>query len=185
MPRSAISGFGCRSGGKPVVMQPAAELDAKVARCRLASNTVLFGEVASPRFRQSRRAAHEQAQRVGMPVIRRPRRKLTPLVPAGGPGLGLELGGEPRPLIGGQPCSALIMGRAVALALHPDEREVAVRRQNATSPSSSNATPNAARASPYAMPNRPARRRLRSHRSAPSRPLHVPAADHRPRSSDR
>ena len=78
VPRSAISGFGCRSGGKPVVMQPAAELDAKVARCRLASNTVLFGEVASPRFRQSRRAAHEQAQRVGMPVIRRPRRTAHP-----------------------------------------------------------------------------------------------------------
>src|SRR5260370_20698107 len=38
-----------------------------------------------------------------------------------------ELGGKTRPFLGGQPRPALVMRRAEALALHPDEAEIAAR----------------------------------------------------------
>jgi len=43
------------------------------------------------------------------------------------PGLGLELGGERKPFVRRVPCPALIMGRAVTLAPHPNEPEIAAR----------------------------------------------------------
>ena len=50
-----------------------------------------------------------------------------PFVVDGDPGLGLELCRERGPFLCGQPCPALIMRRAVALALHPNEPDIATR----------------------------------------------------------
>src|SRR4051794_2462590 len=43
------------------------------------------------------------------------------------PGALAEFGGEARPLLGGQAAPALVMRRAQALALHPNEPEIAAR----------------------------------------------------------
>ena len=50
-----------------------------------------------------------------------------PLVTDRDPGLGLELGGKRGPFIRRAPRPALVMRRTVALALHPDEPEIAAR----------------------------------------------------------
>ena len=50
-----------------------------------------------------------------------------PLVADGDAGAVEQLGGERRPFVGGKPGPALVMRRAEALRLHPDQPEIAAR----------------------------------------------------------
>ena len=157
----------------------AGELDTKVAWCRADLGYRAVRKVAAAVFGKALVQRMQQAERIGVPVIRRPRRAdhrrpetgehvreliaiehpvfeaeiaglgphplhhcvaglelgfaetemhaARPLVPDRDSGLSLELGGERGPFIRRAPRPALVMRRAVALALHPDEPEIAAR----------------------------------------------------------
>src|SRR6516164_5730449 len=157
----------------------AGEPDPKVAGCGDRFGHRVVRKVASAVFDKALMQRMEEVERVGMAVIRRPRRtahrwpearkhvhqlaaidhtvveaeiaglrphplhqrvarlELTlaetkmqptrPLVAERDPGLGFELGGERGPLVRRVPCPALVMGRAVTLALYPSEPEIAAR----------------------------------------------------------
>ena len=156
-----------------------ADTDAEIARCRPGIADRGVRNVASASFDKRLVQRVQQIERVGMPVIGRPRGAdyrwsetrqhvgefaavehavleaeiagldphalhpcpallelgfaeaemdaARPLVPDRDPGARQQLGGERRPLIGRAPGPALVMRGAVALALYPDQPEIAAR----------------------------------------------------------